>query len=98
MLGRIKGLFKWAIKFYLDEISPQRHKWPNNLGKNKCHAYMQRSFILGEAEGLFKWAIKFYLDGNDGEKILLAQFYFGVIIMLAQFYFYYKRRRSIKLI
>jgi hypothetical protein len=51
---------------------------------------MRRSFILGEGEGLFKWAIKFYLDRIDGEKVLLAQFYFGRIIVLAQFYFYYK--------
>jgi hypothetical protein len=50
---------------------------------------MRRSFILGEEEG--KWAIKFYLDGIDGEKVLLAQFYFGGIIMLAQFYFYYMK-------
>jgi hypothetical protein len=34
-------------------------------------------------EGLFKWVIKFYLDGIDGEKVLLAQFYFGGIIVLA---------------
>jgi hypothetical protein len=59
---------------------------------------MGGSFILGEEEGLFKWAIKFYLDGIDGEKVLLAQFYFGRIIMLAQFYLNYKRRRTIELI
>jgi hypothetical protein len=49
-------------------------------------------------EGQFKWVIKFYLDGIDGEKVLLAQFYFGGIIVLAQFYFYYKLRRTIELI
>jgi hypothetical protein len=98
ILGEGYHLFKWAIKFYLDKNCPQRHKWPNNLGENKCHAYIQRSFILGEEEGLFKWAIKFYLDRIDGEKVLLAQFYFGGIIVLAQFYFYYKRRRTIELI
>jgi hypothetical protein len=47
---------------------------------------MRSSFILGEEQGLFKWAIKFYLDGIDGE-VLLAQFYFGGIIVLAQFYY-----------
>jgi hypothetical protein len=57
---------------------------------------MQRSFILEQKEGLFKWAIKLYF--GDGENVLLAQFYFGVIIVLAQFYFYYKRRRTIELI
>jgi hypothetical protein len=46
----------------------------------------------------YRWVIKFYLDGIDREKVLLAQFYFGGIIVLAQFYFYYKRRRTIELI
>jgi hypothetical protein len=59
---------------------------------------MWRSFILGEEEGLFKWSIKFYLGGIDGEKVLLAQLYFGGIIMLAQFCFYYKQTRTIELI
>jgi hypothetical protein len=36
------------------------------------------------------------LDRIDGEKALLAQFYFGRIIVLAQFYFYYKRRRTME--
>jgi hypothetical protein len=56
------------------------------------------ALFLGEEDVLFKWPFKFNLDGIDGEKVLLAQFYFGGIIVLAQFYFYYKQRRTIELI